>query len=142
MLWRYAPTGPDALNKPSLALPLPNGDVIANDDEDHHVIVIDPRHRYSVATAQGHPNPRIASRSSRQGVAECGSCIHGGGDSPRHRARCGARSRRLVVAARSWTQRRSGTACVVRTPSRGSPNMVNHHRSASNIDVDEEDLCK
>lgn len=41
--WRYAPTGAHALNKPSLALPLPNGDVLANDDYNHRVIVIDPR---------------------------------------------------------------------------------------------------
>jgi outer membrane protein assembly factor BamB len=43
LLWRYAPTGADALNMPSLALPLSNGDVIANDDSNHRVIVIDPR---------------------------------------------------------------------------------------------------
>ena len=43
LLWRYAPTGPKALNEPSLALPLPNGDVLANDDYSDRVIVIDPR---------------------------------------------------------------------------------------------------
>ncbi|HET6964237.1 MAG TPA: hypothetical protein VFH58_05650 [Acidimicrobiales bacterium] len=43
LLWRFAPTGPDALNKPSLALPLPNGDVLCNDDSNDRVIVIDPR---------------------------------------------------------------------------------------------------
>jgi outer membrane protein assembly factor BamB len=43
VLWRYAPTGPDELNHPSLALPLPNGDVLANDDYNHRVIVVDPR---------------------------------------------------------------------------------------------------
>jgi hypothetical protein len=41
--WRYAPQGADALNQPSLALPLPNGDVLANDDKNQRVIVIDPR---------------------------------------------------------------------------------------------------
>jgi hypothetical protein len=41
--WRFAPTGRLALNQPSLALPLPNGDVLANDDKNHRVIVIDPR---------------------------------------------------------------------------------------------------
>jgi DNA-binding beta-propeller fold protein YncE len=41
--WRYAPQGPQALNQPSLALPLPNGDILANDDKNHRVIVIDPR---------------------------------------------------------------------------------------------------
>lgn len=43
LLWRYAPSGPKALNSPSLALPLPNGDVLANDDHNDRVIVIDPR---------------------------------------------------------------------------------------------------
>lgn len=43
LLWRYAPTGTAALDKPSLALPLPNGDVLLNDDWNHRVIVIDPR---------------------------------------------------------------------------------------------------
>lgn len=43
VLWRYAPSGGQALNKPSLALPLPNGDVLANDDANDRVIVVDPR---------------------------------------------------------------------------------------------------
>jgi hypothetical protein len=42
-VWRYAPGGAAALDHPSLALPLPNGDVLANDDRNHRVIVIDPR---------------------------------------------------------------------------------------------------
>ena len=42
LLWRYAPTGRAALDEPSLALPLPNGDVILNDDWNDRVIVIDP----------------------------------------------------------------------------------------------------
>jgi hypothetical protein len=41
--WRYAPSGSGALDHPSLALPLPNGDVLANDDRNHRVIVVDPR---------------------------------------------------------------------------------------------------
>jgi DNA-binding beta-propeller fold protein YncE len=43
MVWRYAPGGAAALDHPSLALPLPNGDVLANDDRNHRVIVVDPR---------------------------------------------------------------------------------------------------
>ncbi len=35
--WRFG-----GLNQPSLALPLPNGDILANDDFNHRVIVIDP----------------------------------------------------------------------------------------------------
>lgn len=42
-IWRFQGVGPDALNHPSLALPLPNGDVILNDDYNHRVIVVDPR---------------------------------------------------------------------------------------------------
>lgn len=42
-VWRYRPTGADALDHPSLALPLPNGDIVCNDDANHRVIVVDPR---------------------------------------------------------------------------------------------------
>jgi len=38
LLWRMG-----GLNKPSLALPLPNGDVLLNDDYNHRVIVVNPR---------------------------------------------------------------------------------------------------
>ena len=41
--WRYEPRGAEALNQPSLALPLPGGDILANDDRNDRVIVIDPR---------------------------------------------------------------------------------------------------
>jgi hypothetical protein len=37
-LWRLG-----GFNKPSLALPLPNGDVLLNDDFNHRVVVVDPR---------------------------------------------------------------------------------------------------
>jgi len=43
LLWRYRPTGSAALDHPSLALPLPNGDVIATDDANDRVIVVDPK---------------------------------------------------------------------------------------------------
>jgi hypothetical protein len=43
LLWLYEPKGAGALDQPSLALPLPNGDVLANDDKNDRVIVIDPR---------------------------------------------------------------------------------------------------
>ncbi len=43
LLWRYAPGGLAVLNKPSLAEPLPNGDIVANDDLNHRVIIVDPR---------------------------------------------------------------------------------------------------
>jgi hypothetical protein len=51
--WRYAPTGGGALNQPSLALPLPNGDVLANDDKNQRVIVIDP-HTNRIVWQYGH----------------------------------------------------------------------------------------
>jgi hypothetical protein len=43
LIWRFAPKGAHALDHPSLALPLPNGDIIANDDYNDRVIVVDPR---------------------------------------------------------------------------------------------------
>ena len=43
LLWRYHPLpGAPQLDKPSLALPLPNGDFLMNDDYNHRVVVIDP----------------------------------------------------------------------------------------------------
>lgn len=43
LLWRYGPRpGRGTLNRPSLALPLPNGDILVNDDYNHRVVVIDP----------------------------------------------------------------------------------------------------
>jgi PQQ-like domain len=42
--WRYRPrAGAPALDHPSLALPLPNGDFLVNDDFNDRVIVVDPR---------------------------------------------------------------------------------------------------
>jgi len=41
-LWRFRPTGPNALNHPSLALALPNGNILVNDDYNDRVIVINP----------------------------------------------------------------------------------------------------
>jgi len=43
LLWRFAPKGSDALNQPSLALPLPNGDILANADWSDRVVVVDPK---------------------------------------------------------------------------------------------------
>jgi outer membrane protein assembly factor BamB len=42
-LWRYDPVGSNRLNHPSLALPLPGGDILLNDDLNDRVIVVDPR---------------------------------------------------------------------------------------------------
>ena len=43
VLWRYAPIGDQALNKPSLVLALPNGDFIVSDKVNNRLIVVDPR---------------------------------------------------------------------------------------------------
>jgi hypothetical protein len=43
VLWRYKPRAKDALDHPSLAIVLPNGMVIANDDANHRAIVVDPK---------------------------------------------------------------------------------------------------
>ncbi len=52
-LWRFKPTGSNALDHPSLALPLPNGDIICNDDYNHRVIVVDP-HTNKIVWQYGH----------------------------------------------------------------------------------------
>jgi hypothetical protein len=41
--WRFRPAGAEPLNHPSLALPMPNGNILVNDDYDDRVIVIDPK---------------------------------------------------------------------------------------------------
>ncbi|HEY5630254.1 MAG TPA: PQQ-binding-like beta-propeller repeat protein, partial [Candidatus Limnocylindrales bacterium] len=44
VLWRYAPTsGPGRMDHPSLGTPLPNGDIVINDDARDRMIVLDPR---------------------------------------------------------------------------------------------------
>jgi len=44
LLWRYAPTtGNGRLNHPSLAVPMPDGTVVVNDDLRARVVVIDPK---------------------------------------------------------------------------------------------------
>ncbi len=54
VLWRYTPTSPSGvLDEPSLALPLPNGDFLVNDDYNHRVIVIDP-HTNQIVWQYGH----------------------------------------------------------------------------------------
>ena len=53
-LWRYAPTQTGAeLNHPSLAVPLPNGDVLLTDDYNDRVIVVDP-HTDRIVWQYGH----------------------------------------------------------------------------------------
>jgi hypothetical protein len=69
-LWRYRPTGSAALNHPSLAVGLPNGDVMLNDDANHRVIVVDPKTdnivwQYGV---QGQPGNALGMLSNPDGV--------------------------------------------------------------------------
>jgi DNA-binding beta-propeller fold protein YncE len=52
--WRYRPrSGAPQLDHPSLALPLPNGDFLVNDDFNDRVIVVDP-HTNRVVWQYGH----------------------------------------------------------------------------------------
>jgi hypothetical protein len=41
VVWDYAGVGDGGLNRPSLAIELPNGNIMANDDLNHRVIVVD-----------------------------------------------------------------------------------------------------
>ncbi|HJU37449.1 MAG TPA: hypothetical protein VJ716_08545 [Gaiellaceae bacterium] len=46
VLWRYGPaSGWGALDHPSLAIMLPNGNIAVNDDYDDRVVIVDPRKR-------------------------------------------------------------------------------------------------
>src|SRR5271166_3792841 len=68
--WRYEPSGAAALDQPSLALPLPNGDVLANDDKNDRVIVVDP-HTNRIVWQYGHthtPGSREGFLSNPDGV--------------------------------------------------------------------------
>jgi hypothetical protein len=54
LVWRYQPrAGDPQLNHPSLAEPLPNGDILLNDDDNDRVIVIDP-HTNKIVWQYGH----------------------------------------------------------------------------------------
>ena len=60
VLWRYGPSsGLWALDHPSLALALPNGNIVVNDDFRDRVLVIDPRTR-RVVWHYGHANAQSA----------------------------------------------------------------------------------
>lgn len=54
LVWRYTPRpGDPQLDHPSLARPLPNGDVLVNDDMNDRVIIIDP-HTNKIVWQYGH----------------------------------------------------------------------------------------
>ena len=53
LVWRYGPPRRPPLNHPSLAEPLPNGDILLNDDDNNRVIVIDP-HTNRIVWQYGH----------------------------------------------------------------------------------------
>jgi DNA-binding beta-propeller fold protein YncE len=55
VLWRYAPTGDQSLNKPSLAIALPNGFAMISDKVNNRLIVVDPRTN-KVVWQYGHTN--------------------------------------------------------------------------------------
>ena len=65
LLWKFKPTGSAALNHTSLAHGLPNGNIVATDDANHRIIVIDPKtkkivwqygHKGRAGTAAGYLN--------------------------------------------------------------------------------------
>ncbi len=65
LLWKFKPTGSAALNHTSLAHGLPNGNIIATDDANHRIIVINPKtkkivweygHKGHAGTAPGYLN--------------------------------------------------------------------------------------
>jgi DNA-binding beta-propeller fold protein YncE len=69
-IWRYRPLGADLLNHPSLALGLPNGDIVLNDDYNHRVMAIDPRTgrvvwQYGVT---GHPGTGLGYLNHPDGI--------------------------------------------------------------------------
>ncbi|MBO0833244.1 MAG: hypothetical protein J2P29_14870, partial [Actinobacteria bacterium] len=43
VLWRFRPGGANALNHPSLAMAMPNGNILVNDDFNDRVIVVNPK---------------------------------------------------------------------------------------------------
>jgi outer membrane protein assembly factor BamB len=54
VLWRYSPpSGWGALDHPSLAIMLPNGDIAINDDYHDRVVIVDPR-RNAIVWQYGH----------------------------------------------------------------------------------------
>jgi outer membrane protein assembly factor BamB len=56
VLWRYGPTsGWGALDRPSLAIMLPNGDIAVNDDYNDRVVIIDPKQN-KIVWSYGHLN--------------------------------------------------------------------------------------
>jgi outer membrane protein assembly factor BamB len=71
VLWRYRPTsGWGALNHPSLAMMLPNGDIAINDDYRDRVVVVDPR-KNAIVWQYGHadyPGPASGYLSTPDGL--------------------------------------------------------------------------
>jgi hypothetical protein len=54
-IWTYSPkSGAAELNKPSLAIALPNGDVMIADSGNNRVIVIDPKNNFKIVWQYGH----------------------------------------------------------------------------------------
>ena len=53
--YESTPRRAPGLDHPSLALPLPNSDIVANDDYNHRVIVVDPQNRTGSSGSTGAP---------------------------------------------------------------------------------------
>ena len=73
VLWRYAPSaGFGALNHPSLAMMLPNGDIAINDDFNDRVVIVDPTQN-AIVWQYGHSGdswngPWIPEHAGRDGL--------------------------------------------------------------------------
>ncbi len=92
VLWRYGPaSGWGALNHPSLAIMLPNGDIAVNDDYNDRVVIIDPKRRQIVLAIRA---PRAAG--------------------PR-RAISFARRTGWTTSRSARTRSRSGSSCTTRS---------------------------
>ena len=145
---------PQALDEPSLALPLPNGDVLANDDNNNRVIVVDPRTQPDRLAVRSHPRagrrrrvsqrprwsrsraavlaggalrPHVASPITRSLVIELPSAATLGGE----HAASGARMRRWSVRGRGrdpWRPHSLGVSTKIRAGGTGSKENTDQDR--------------
>lgn len=69
-LWRWHGPPGQLLNHPSLALPLPNGDIALNDDYNDRVLIVNPRTRRVVWQygVTGHPGRRTGYLDNPDGI--------------------------------------------------------------------------
>jgi hypothetical protein len=102
--WSFgAPSGPNELNKPSLAVMWPNGLIASNDDYNHRVIVIDPRTK-RIVWQYGHtgvPGTRLGYLNKPDGIDLLPSAIATGKQLPPAAKPATSTARRQPAAALS-----------------------------------------